>query len=346
MRGMQKLREETGLTYRELCRLTKLPYSTLMRWRGRRRRNRELIGTPGPKKLLLPDWEGLNWEIARLCHGRRRSAGTGALCRKYRSRISRRALREKVAECRRELHRSRRRKMKRLRWLVPGAVWAMDDTLEPKMGEIHLVQDAASRYKLSVQPAPTLMKGNKVAENLEKLIERYGPPLALKRDNGGNLNHKEVEEVLWRNLIIPLNSPPHYPRYNGQVERGQREISEAVKSLPAAATASPRQHEVQARLIAQEINHRPRPCLEGQTACAVFFAGNARVKAYNRTRRKRAYREVLRLYTENLVGLAVRSRRGIKAAWRQAVETWLIQEGIIAVEKRKSVTPFSSNLVS
>lgn len=236
--------------------------------------------------------------------------------------------------------------MKRIRWLIPGAVWAMDDKQEPKMGEIHLVQDAASRYKLSVSPSPEIWKGNEVARNLEKLIEWYGPPLALKRDNGSNLGHKEVDEVLRRNLIIPLNSPPHYPRYNGQVERGQREIGEAVRSLPAAAAAGPRQHEVQARLIAQEINHRPRPCLGGQTSCSVFFAGNARMKTYNRTRRKQAYREVMRLYTESLSGTVVRSKRGIRKAWRQAVETWLLREGIIAVEERESVTPFSSNLVS
>ena len=46
----------------------------------------------------------------------------------------------------------------------------------------------------------------------------------LKRDNGSNLNHQAVDEVLSRYLVIPLNSPPHDPPYNGGMECAVREL--------------------------------------------------------------------------------------------------------------------------
>ncbi len=345
-RRLQNLREETGLPYRRLCPLTGVAYSSLMRWRERLRRGEEAVGTPGPKKLAGLPWETLRQEIAGLRHGRKRTAGTGALYLKYRHQISRRKLREEVSTYRRDLHRRQRQEMERIRWLVPGAVWAMDDTEEPGVGQIHLVQDAASRYKLSVLPEPETIKGKEVAQNLQKLIDQHGPPLALKRDNGGNLNHEEVDEILERNLILPLNSPPYYPRYNGQIERGQREVSETVAELAAGASLASSRRHLWAGLIASELNHRHRPCLDGRTACAVFYDGHERMKRYNRVRRKTAYRLVTGMFVEQLNGLGRWTRRNVDAAWRQAVKTWLLQEGIIAVEQGKSVTPFSSVLVS
>ena len=63
-----------------------------------------------------------------------------------------------------------------------------------------------------------------MAVRLEQLFLRHGPPLVLKRDNGSNLNHQAVDEVLTRYLVIPLNSPPHYPPYNGGMECAVREL--------------------------------------------------------------------------------------------------------------------------
>jgi len=346
VRRMEKVREETKLPYRDLCRLTTLPYSTFMRWKGRLQRGEGLIKTPGPKKLPGLLRETIREEIARLRHGRVRTAGTGALYRRYRLHISRRALQREAKAYRRELHRREKEEMERIRWLVPGAVWAMDDTEEPLMGKIHLVQDAASRYKLSVLPETALIEGKEVAENLQTLFERHGAPLAFKRDNGSNVNHSAVDQVLWQHLVIPLNSPPHYPRYNGQVERGQREVSEAVNELPAEALPVALRRKLWARLIAAELNHRRRPCLNGQTACAVFNGGRKSMKRYNRVRRKQAYAHVVRMFTAHLNGLSRWTKRSVDAAWRRAVETWLLQEGIIAITKGKSVTPFSLNLVS
>ncbi len=48
-----------------------------------------------------------------------------------------------------------------------------------------------------------LAHGDEVAAHLNALFEDHGPPLFLKRDNGGNLNHTLVEDLLEAFLVIP-----------------------------------------------------------------------------------------------------------------------------------------------
>lgn len=108
--------------------------------------------------------------------------------------------------------------MKQIRWLVPGLVMGMDDTRthrEPAR-YLHQVKDLASRYVLDPRTGD-FPAGADVVENLRRLVFRHRAPLFLKRDNGSNLNHQDVNDVMEEFSIIPLNSPPHYPQYNGSV---------------------------------------------------------------------------------------------------------------------------------
>ena len=67
---------------------------------------------------------------------------------------------------------------------------------------------------------------------------------------------------------------------------------------------------------------------------------------YNQDRRKDALEHIERMSAEIIEREGIRTKRGVAAARRRAVETWLLQEGIIAIEKGKSVTPFPSFSVS
>jgi transposase InsO family protein len=303
------------------------------------------IQVPGPKKILPVDWEALWRDIGLLRHGGRRTAGTGMLWRRYSARISRRAFQEAVREYRLEEHRRKTAAMQRIEWRVPGAVWSMDDTGSKTRGYVHQVQDLASRYKFP-PPAGDMLCGKEVAENLERMFKRYGPPLVLKRDNGGNVNHWSVEELLDRHLIIPLNSPLYYPRYNGGIERAQREVAEEVgqvsehELIPAASRSQ------NAGLVVESLNHRPRPCLRGRTSCEVFCTGREGMKKYNRRRRREAIEAVYSMFLAELNLVRSVTRRTVNAAWRHAVEMWLLQEKIIAVSKPKSVTHLSVKSVS
>jgi len=302
---------------------------------------------PGPKKVLPLDWEALGREIGLLKHGRKRTAGTGVLWRRYSDRISRRAFQEEVRKQRLEEHRRRAAAMRRIEWRVPGAVWSLDDTGSKRRGYVHQVQDLASRYKFPPPAGNTMPHGKEVAENLERLFKRYGPPIVIKRDHGGNLNHSEVDALLDRYMVIPLNSPLYYPTYNGGIERAQRELAEEARLMQDHGSVADLGHGQRARLSVESLNHRRRPCLRGRTSCEVFCTGREEMKRYNKKRRRReAIETVYSLCLVELDKVRKMTRRTACATWRHAVENWLLSEKIITIKNPKSVTHLSVKSVS
>jgi len=110
---------------------------------------------------------------------------------------------------------------------------------------LHQVQDLASRYQSTPWVGERAL-GETVAVRLEQLFWRHGPPVVLKRDNGSNLNHQAVDEVLARYLVIPLNSPPHDPPYNGGMECAARDRKNAdlfIGALRSMAVSAPAKFE-------------------------------------------------------------------------------------------------------
>jgi hypothetical protein len=72
--------------------------------------------------------------------------------------------------------------------------------------------------------------GEEIAGHLSRHFERFGPPLFIKRDNAGNLNHTSVNEVLEEHMVIPINSPYYTPSYNGAIEHSQGEFENLAAS--------------------------------------------------------------------------------------------------------------------
>ena len=67
---------------------------------------------------------------------------------------------------------------------------------------------------------------------------------------------------------------------------------------------------------------------------------------YTYDRRKSALEHIAKTSVEIIRQEGASSKRAAGRAWRRAVETWLLQEGIIAIEKGGSVTPNPSLSVS
>jgi transposase InsO family protein len=87
-----------------------------------------------------------------------------------------------------------------------------------------VVVDLASRFIFA--PLVTLdPNGEEVAAHLRTVFARHGKPLFLKRDNGSIFNNQHVDQLLAAEAVIPLNSPPYHPRYNGGIEKAIRELS-------------------------------------------------------------------------------------------------------------------------
>jgi hypothetical protein len=342
---LSALKQQVAWPYRPLCQSATIAYSSFMRWKGRVARSEPAIRRSGPKPVGPLDLAALQQQLRGLDHGRQRTTGTTALYDRHRHAISRRAFQQLLEATRREVLQERTAQLRRIHWNVAGAVWSMDPTelvlthndLRHKLHLLPLL-DLASRYKF-----PPLLGervcGERVAARLEELFAEYGPPLVLKRDNGSNLNHHAVDDVLARWLVIPLNSPPHYPPYNGGMERAQRELKNALRPKLAAAGDGTRAAGL-VLLTVHELNHRPRRCLRGHTACELFAGAKQNLSGYTRRRRKESFEQIRELAMNILAEMPVRTTPPADAAWRQAVETWLQQQGIITISEPKSVTQF------
>jgi transposase InsO family protein len=297
------------------------------------------------------DLAELEAEILGLKHRDKRTQGTGELYRRHWRTISRRALQALVRKVREELKATRRAMQRRIEWKAPALIWSVDDAELGRDGQgekvmLHNVHDLSSRYKLSPVVGP-MLSGEEVAGHLEGLFIRHGAPLVLKRDNGSNLNHREVDRVLQKYLVIPLNSPPRYPPYNGGIEESQGEMK---RGLAGVEKKNDEDRDVYGALRAHELNHMRRRSLHGAIACTVFSAGKQTMKEYGIRKRKEAYEEIRAMAAAAVE--ALRSTRRWKsdsqlaaAAWRRAVETWLQGNGMIKVSQPRKVSPYFHELL-
>jgi len=326
-----------GWSFQRLIPALGLTRSSVFLWAGRLRRGEPAVRTPGPQKRVLADPQMLNTAITELHHGRRRSTGAPALWRTWQAMISRRDFNARVRQCRR----AQQPQLRRIHWLQSAVVWAMDPAQHHDR-RWNLVSDLGSRFRFELLVAPAL-PAERIAEHLELLFERYGAPLILKRDNGSNLVNGTVDQLLEEYGVIPLTSPTYYPQYNGAIERAQHEIKVSVQDLTTAGASV----DEALTMAPAWLNVQRRPCLGDRTAHATFHqARNLFQRAFSLDRRKEI-KDSIAHRTQNIVGyMQTVTRRVYDAAWRQAVEEWLLDFHIIEVVQPKPVLPHFPSLQS
>jgi len=340
---LDRLKQQVRRPYRRLCESVGLSYASFRRWKHRLAQAQPAIFEPGPHKVGPLRLEELHVDLCCLRHGRQRSPGFGRVYRQYQDQISRRDLQVLTKAVRRELAHQHQSELRHITWQVPGLVWSLDDAELASFAHhklyLHQVQDLASRYKFTPWVGEHVL-GETVAVHLEQLFWQHGPPLVLKRDNGSNLNQQAVEEVLARYQVIALNSPPHYPPYNGGMESAVRELKTPLveKILASGSTLQP-QVQAWAEVLAHELNHRFRACLHGQVACQVFQDAKPALKAYTLRKRREIFDWINEL-TRSLIEVSVvHMQRQAETARRLAVETWLQTNGVITVTQNRKVLP-------
>lgn len=333
-----QIQEQTGIKARQLGLRLGVPRSSLHRWRTRVRREEVIIQKPGPKKLGPLNLAEVAVEIAALRHGIRRSRGTTVLYERHKEGLSRRELAAQVQAQRTKERQEKRAGYRRMEWKQPNLAWAIDATEyeADKEGHklwVHPVKDLASRHQF--EPLTALeSRGSGVAAHLEKLFRKEGAPLFLKRDNGSAFNNQEVDDVLARWGVIPLNSPAYYPRYNGAIEKGIREL----KTRLAGMLNVPERWDLAqvgafVSVAAEQENYKPRRCLGGLSAKEVY-----RKKKENGRWSQRQRHEVL-AWTKARAKVIMQEkmksdRRSADAAWRLAVEAWLGDQALIVVHQK------------
>jgi hypothetical protein len=343
MEIIEAIKGKTGISYVLLGRALRISLSTLGRWRRRRKENHPLLNRPGPKKVEPFDPAILEEELRLLDHGPKRSGGATKLYGQYQDSLSRRDLFRMVGQVRQEVTADHRKNLRRIDWLVPGVVWATDVTEDDlgMAGKMYLqnTQDLGSRYKFPPLSGECPV-GEEVAGYLSEKFCRFGPPLFLKRDNGGNLNHRAVNEVLSEFFVLPLNSPAYYAPYNGAIEESQRELKACLreKLIPDPPGLEDPSLAVYAEVAAHDLNHRLRPCLNGKTSCQMFFSLGER-PVFSKWERRAIY-DILRERVERILGSMNQFDKSAReAAWRIAVEFYLQSKGFINVHIPKKVSP-------
>jgi hypothetical protein len=335
---MKASKTRDDLAYRRQCAAVPLAYASFKRWKARQERGEAIVRKAGPKKVRPMDLHELYGKIQRLSHRRRRTHGTGGLYRTCRHGISRRDYQGLIAQARREAN----DQMQEIQWLVPGLVWSLDDFQYGSRREgtlwFHSSQDLGSRYKFSPVAGEHLIEGPVVAVRLEKRFRLYGPPLFLKRDNGGNLNHEAVNRLLEKYFVLPLNSPGYYAQYNGGIEHAQGEIQTALRQRILPPCTVP-QAQSAAEAAVHELNHNPRRILKGRTSCDSFHHGRGNIRCYNTRRRREVLDSILSKAADILAAQEAERKLTPGAAWRIAAKIWLQQNGAITLAARGRVLP-------
>jgi len=171
--------------------------------------------------------------------------------------------------------------------------------------------------------------GMEVAANLHALCDRHGAPLFLKRDNGGNLNVDEIDEVLALFCVIPFNSPVCLPTYNGAIERSQGTLkTELIRQLAPAGKWRAETAEPFVRAAANEINHIPLPSLNG--SCACHYRATT-MRTFTKNERKSIYDCITQMretiFENDETGIS------IQTAHRWAVTAWLHKSGLMFINR-------------
>lgn len=336
---IEKAKVKFTLSYACLANQVGLSYRTLMRWRRHLANGQAAVGKRGPHKVRPLNLNELKNKVRDLDHGPKRSYGTGRLHGAYAGSISRRELNQLVRQARSETHRRRKAEACHVRWLRPNLAWAMDDCRKSDTeisGTLHLhnLTDLCSRYKLPPIASGQLPCGEEVAGHLAHLFNRFGPPLFCKRDNGGNLNHTTVNEVLENAWVIPINSPPYTASYNGAIERTQRELKDYLECWKWKA-GTMESFSLLVETAAHELNHNPRRCLNNRNACGIYFGSN-RIR-YSKRQRKSVYRWIRDLATE--ISIRAGKSKITNAEWRVAAKQWLLKNGLIKIVTAEKVSP-------
>ena len=146
-------------------------------------------------------------------------------------------------------------------------------------------------------------------------------------------NH--VDAVMARFGVLPLNNPPHFPRYNGGREKSIRDFKAALDQRQQHKPDVPENFALAVEVTAHELNHRSRRCLKGRTACAVFYDDAQRLR-WTLRQRQIIFRLLLEEFGRMIGNMPKDDHRRVATLWRVTVEAWLRRQGLISVQQNQN----------
>ena len=333
---MEQIKKICQVSYKDLFKVAGISSATYRRWKNRIKNALDPVFSAGPKPVKPLDLQKFHAELGKLQHNNKRSRGVGVLRKIMQGALSRRELDLLIAKARWQAMHVKKTLQHEVDWRYPGTVWAMDvfEMKFPLKVFVLTVQDLASGYKFPPLACRKQPRGKEVAIHLQSLFTKFGKPLFLKLDNGGNLNHSSVMDLLATHLVLPLNSPAYYPPYNGAIEHTQREFKEQILACQAKVSS----FNEFARLvetIAHDLNHAARRKKKGLNSCLKFFGKTKR--KFSKRKRKEVFEWIYDLAID--IGEKSGQNKNRASAWRIACRKWLEKNGLVAIRNSPKVLP-------
>ena len=291
--------------------------TTVRRWLARRPGSRAPCvhrGRP-PVMIAHPVRQGA---IAALDDGEVR--GVGSLRRRLPG-VGRNATADLVRRHRFLRCKRRRRRLCRLEWHVPCAVWAIDGTWLPSAlangaRQALTVVDLGRRKVLVVHPVAAECAAAVIA-CLQDLVRCHGPPLVIKCDNGAGFIAESVRAFCGHHRVVLLHSPARCPSYNGACEAHNRWSKVRIaRAAAAAGRRVPTQQDLAAACTATErcsalpdgLRRCFRDCFDRELRAQLAARGLADLSAAGHAARRSLERVAARRALEQCHILTIRGR--------------------------------------
>ena len=236
-------------------------------------------------------------------------------------------------------------RQRRLDWLRSGAIWATDFT-KPKAGlwggmnRLLLVRDLGSGAQL----AAVACKGEKAKPACAVLLTLFllfGPPLALKKDNGSAFRVQDMQKLLAEHDVTPLDSPPYTPQYNGACERSGGCFKQRVAHVAGREDRWTAQ-DIDDALWLANTTARPRGA-NGPTPAEAFedrtLVTKAEREAFKQSR-ARSIDSALQTFQEESGRMPTCSQHA--AITRKATQDALLEHGYLQFRRGRLSTPISA----
>lgn len=224
-----------------------------------------------------------------------------------------------------------RLELEQINWCEPRLVWGMDIAEYEFDGFVFnalQVIDLGSRIKFEPSLKIGAFTAAEAAKHLESLMQKHGAPLFLKRDNGGNLCGNPVEQILKIFAVLPLNSPPGYPQYNGAVEKAQGDLKRRTRTILTLDRLTDMAKGLLLYAI-NESNTTPSLALNGATPLEVW---NRPFRKFDKFEREKIYKEIAGRALRSLNGSGYSMAQEVfQCAWRWAARTYMEEHGILAL---------------
>ena len=222
----------------------------------------------------------------------------------------------------RELERERRSSAQRVVVAAPGVVRGFDamELCAPGRPRRHalIAADGCVPYRTSWAISERY-DGSAVAALLDHDFTTNGAPLVLRMDRAASHTVPAVHQILCEHGVLPLQGPPYYARYYGQLERQNREHRDWL----SGRTADPADFEA----MMAALNDQWRRATLGWCTAGELWRRRPTLDVD----RKRLFRDV-RQRAASLARRLDSTSRARHIAWRLAVKQALVERGLLRVE--------------